>query len=95
MALASVARGPVRVTKENCVEAGAPNWRWIEERPDKIQIRGPRGARYVDGGELAALLASTTINRRRAPKAAESGTSITEDAAGELAGLVARRAGAR
>lgn len=92
-ALASVARGPVRITKANAVEAGAPSWRWIEDAAAKqrIEIRGPRGARYVDPGELAALLSSSRINRRRTPKAAESGKSVTEDAAGELAGLVARR----
>ena len=96
-ALASVARGPVRITRETCLEAGSPSWRWIEDKAakDLIAIRGPRGARYVDPGELAALLSSSRINRRRTPKAAAPCTSIVDDAAGELAGLVARRAGER
>ncbi len=76
--------------------------RWLTlPRPARVTSswrhgdRRLRVGRYVDPDELAALLAGSRINRRAVVKAPVSGTSVIEDAAGELAGLAARRAGAR
>lgn len=65
---------PSRVLLADVAAHGAPSRRWVEDqaRVGRIAIHGPRGGRYVDAGELAALLASTTIRRRdRALPAAE------------------------
>lgn len=85
-------RAPERIPVAQAAEHGAPSPRWIEEqaRKGRIHLRGPRGARFVDAGELAALLAGTTINRRRAPQATAG--DVVSDARTAVAELAARRA---
>lgn len=80
-----------RVTKDSAVDAGAPSWRWVEDRAreGKIEIKGPRGARYVERADLVALVAATTIHRARKPLA--SCTSVEDDARDAVAALAARR----
>lgn len=57
---------PSRVLLSDVALHGAPSRRWVEDqaRAGRIAIRGPRGARGVDAGDLVALLAATTIKRR-------------------------------
>ncbi len=81
---------PARVYRADAVEAGAPSWRWITEQD--IEIRGPRGARYVLATELAALLERTSIRRRTIVKPAlAAGGSIHRDARSAVVDLASRR----
>ncbi len=81
-----------RIPLADVVDHGAPSSRWVTDRArdGQIQIRGPRGGRYVIAVELFALLAKTTIARRErmAPAAP---TTLEDDARAAVVDLSARR----
>ena len=84
-----------RITRLTCKSAGVPSWAWIctQSRANRIEIRGPRGGRFVLRAELEALLEATTIRR---PPAAVSPiraapTTAAEDADAAVDELAARR----
>jgi hypothetical protein len=93
--LTNASKPPERIPLDEVAAHGAPGRRWVEARAreGRIVIRGPRGGRFVDSGELAALLSSTTIRRRgRAPVERPAGTDLAADARAAVAELVARMA---
>jgi hypothetical protein len=86
-------RAPIeRIPLADVATHGVPSRRWVEDRARRgeIEIHGPRGARFVFADELEALLARTTIERRRRPPA--HGVSETDDASAVVADLAGRRA---
>jgi len=90
------ARAPDRVLLADVATHGAPSARWVTDRARSgaIEIKGPRGARYVDAGALGALLERTSIRRAaRMPSPAESGVSLATVAKSAVSEIAARRAG--
>lgn len=85
-------RAPDRVPLARVTEHGAPSARWVTARAREgaIALHGPRGGRFVFAGELAALLAVTTI-RRQGRQPAPSGVDVAADARAAVAELAARR----
>ena len=81
-----------RILLANVVAHGAPSSRWVTERARHggITIRGPRGARYVLSSDLASLLATATIAKRKTATPAAS-TSLEHDARAAVVSLAARR----
>ncbi len=80
---------PAKVAMANVVAHGAPSREWVEARgrEKRIEIHGPRGARFVFGADLERLLTESTIARPR-----RTSTTITADASTTVVQLAARRA---
>lgn len=88
--LTKTTSAPERIPLADVAQHGAPSPRWLRDqaRHKRIEIKGPRGARYVDADALAGLLGATTIKRKSAPE--ESGEHpVASDVVAQLA---ARRA---
>jgi hypothetical protein len=84
---------PARVLVVDVANHGAPSERWVRDqaRRGRIEIHGPRGVQYVDGGALAELLANTTIRRRQQAQRADESTDFEADAVHAVAAIAARR----
>lgn len=68
--LAALGHAPKeRIPLGEVAEHGAPSKRWVEERgrSGAIRILGPRGARYVNADDLAALLERSSKAPRPRP----------------------------
>jgi hypothetical protein len=85
-------RPPARILMADVTAHGAPSVRWVRDqaRRGRIEIRGPRGAQYVDGAVLTELLAATTI-RRRVTDAPDGSGNLKADAAHAISEIAAER----
>lgn len=61
---------PARIALADVRNHGAPSARWVQAkaREGAIEIKGPRGGRFVDAEALATLIASASIKRRIRPE---------------------------